>query len=111
MSIFSENLIRVRKEKHMSQEELSRKSGVTQQAISMIEAEKRSPTEYTMQQLADGLVVPLSELVVIPTTKKPTAVSDDGLKDEIITLIEQLPEDQLPQVRDYAAWLKSRHAE
>lgn len=39
----------------MSQEKLAKISGVSQQAISMIEAEKRSPTEETMEMIAGGL--------------------------------------------------------
>ena len=108
MSIFAQNMALLRKEKKISQEELAEKSGVTQQAISMIEAGKRSPTEYTMQQLAHGLGVPLSEMV---ETKNPIAVEDDGIKEEIIRLVGQLPQEALPQIRDYAEYLKSRRAE
>lgn len=110
MSVFSENLIRLRKQLKLSQEELSKKCGVTQQAISMIEAEKRSPTEFTMKQISDGLGVSLSDLLIPYNEKKPTADSGDGLRDEIIDLLGQLNEEELPQIRDYVEWLKSRHA-
>lgn len=46
----------------------------------------------------------------VPTKKEPTADSGDGLRDEIIDLMGQLNEEELPQIRDYVEWLKSRHA-
>ena len=63
MAEFYQNLIRIRKERKISQEKLSEMTGIAQSAISMIEANLRSPTEQTMQMLADGLGVPLSELI------------------------------------------------
>jgi transcriptional regulator with XRE-family HTH domain len=108
MSVFYENLIRCRKALKMSQDELSERSGVSQQAISMIEAGKRSPTEFTMKQLARGLGLSLSDLLG-NEQKNPTAGSGDGIKEEIMLLMRLLPEEALPEVRDFVAWLKARH--
>lgn len=66
MSTFSKNLLRIRKQKHISQEKLSLLSGLAQSAISMIEANQRSPSEQTMNLLADALGVPLYDLIVDP---------------------------------------------
>ena len=55
LSCFSIRLAQERKKLGYTQKELSKKSGVSQQAISMIEAGKRSPTEITMIMLANGL--------------------------------------------------------
>lgn len=66
MSTFGKNLLRIRKQKHISQEKLSLLSGLAQSAISMIEANQRSPSEQTMNLLADALGVPLYDLIVDP---------------------------------------------
>ena len=71
------------------------------------------PTEETMVLIAKGLKCTVGDLLGesgIQNEKKPTANPDDELKKEIIDLIGLLPEDDLPQIRDYVAWLKSRHA-
>lgn len=55
MGTFAKNMKAERLARNLSQENLARLSGVSQQAISMIEAEKRSPTEETMAMIAEGL--------------------------------------------------------
>ena len=60
---FSEKLIEARKRACLSQQHLSRLSGVSQQAISKLENGKSSPSEYTMRQLATALHIPLSKLI------------------------------------------------
>ena len=63
MSVFSKNLLRLRKQKRISQEKLSIRSGLAQSAISMIESDQRSPSEQTMNLIADALGIPLSVLL------------------------------------------------
>lgn len=60
MALFYQNLIRIRKSRRISQEKLSEMSGIAQSAISMIEANQRSPSEQTMTMIAAALGVPLS---------------------------------------------------
>ena len=55
MPIFAKNMKEERLFKGISQEKLSKKSGVTQQAISWIETGRSSPTEETMEMIAAGL--------------------------------------------------------
>lgn len=106
MADFAQNLVRVRTQKNISQETLSRKSGVSQAAISMIEKGQRSPSEQTMNLLANALRVPLSDL--LQDNEKKPASETDRLKEEITDLLLDLPEDDLNQMLEYAAFLKSR---
>jgi len=50
-------LVKLRKEKGMTQEELAEKSGSTQQRISLIEKQERSPTLKTLCNIAKALDV------------------------------------------------------
>ena len=109
MPEFNKRMAKLRRQKKISQEELSRRSGVSQAAISMIEAGKRSPTETVMQMLADGLGVPLSALLADEETQKePAADACGGLREMVVNLLLELPEDDLHQMLDYAVFLKSR---
>ena len=67
----------------------------------------------TIRLLAAALDVPVSELMGDTDAKEnPAAGAGDGtdeLREEIIGLIGRLPEEALPQVRDYAEFLRSRH--
>ncbi len=102
----SEKLKKVRKEKKISQEQLEARSGVSQSAISAIELRKHTPSIETLEMLAKGLRVPVSDL--IEETKKPAADSGDRPRQEITILLDELPQDDLSQLRDYATWLISR---
>lgn len=71
----NENLIRIRKERSISQEILSKRSGIAQSAISNIEKGNHSPTIYTAQKLADALGVSLVELIgAAPVPPAPPVV-------------------------------------
>lgn len=76
----SENLVALRKEKHISQVELSSKSGISQQTISTIENNLNSPTIYTAQKIADALGVSLVELI----TGKPYPPAAPVVYDNVI---------------------------
>lgn len=62
MSQFSENLRRIRFERHMTQEEFAALLGTTKQNISRYESGAVSPKITTAQTIADKLGVSLSEL-------------------------------------------------
>lgn len=70
--LLGDNLTRIRKEKAVSQEVLSKRSGIAQSAISNIEKGNHSPTVYTAQKLADALGVSLAELIT-GTSAPPAA--------------------------------------
>ena len=56
-------LATLRKAKGLSQDRLSKLSGISRVTISRIEAGKDSPTIRTLERLALGLEVPLAELI------------------------------------------------
>ena len=62
MSRFSENLRRIRFERHMTQEEFAELLGTTKQNISRYESGMVSPKITTAQIIADKLGMSLSEL-------------------------------------------------
>ena len=98
MALFYQNLIRIRKEKHISQEKLAQMSGLAQSAISMIEQNQRSPSEQTMNMIADALGYPLSAFFENPQPQ--TTVYDTPLlptERELISDFRQLNR----QGRDY----------
>lgn len=61
--IFSDNLLALRKEKNLSQEELGRKLFVTRQSISKWESGEVTPDLNKIQTIADYFKVPVEELL------------------------------------------------
>lgn len=57
------NLARIRKERCLTQEQLSELSGLTQQYLSDLERGKRNPTIVTIYELSLALGVPHVDLV------------------------------------------------
>lgn len=55
---------RIRIEKGLSKTELSNRSGITRQAIRMIECGERVPSVVTLWQLANGLGIPVSQILL-----------------------------------------------
>lgn len=54
----------IRLKKHMSQEELSRQSGVSASYISELESNSKMPTILTLCKLAEALQVEVTELYI-----------------------------------------------
>ena len=103
---FAEQLVRARKMRHLSQQQLAMRSGVSQQAISKLETGKSSPSEYTIRQLAAALRVPMAALLEEEQIKTPTA-EGDGLLMDIINRIQQLPDPALDRVSDFLDGLEA----
>ena len=57
------NVLRIRRERNLSQEELSFRSGLTRAYLSGLEAGRRNPTIVSLSKLADALSVDLELLV------------------------------------------------
>ncbi|MGK6317147.1 helix-turn-helix domain-containing protein [Neorhizobium sp. DT-125] len=57
------NVLRIRRERNLSQEELSFRSGLTRAYLSGLEAGRRNPTIVSLSKLADALSVDLENLV------------------------------------------------
>jgi transcriptional regulator with XRE-family HTH domain len=102
----SETLKKIRTEKKISQEQLEIRSGISQSGISAIERGERIPTIETLEMLAKGLRVPVTDL--IGEEKKPAASEGDRLKQEISILLDELPQEDLSQLREFATFLISR---
>ena len=90
-----------------TQSELAKRSNVSQQTISGIEKGRSAPSEATLILLAKAFHCSVDDLLDDGSIKKPAAESD-GLREEIINLMIDLPNEDVKQLRDYAAWLKSR---
>lgn len=103
---FAEQLVRARKLRHLSQQQLAMRSGVSQQAISKLESGKSCPSEYTIRQLAAALRVPMSALLEEEQIKTPTA-EGDGLMLDIINRIQRLPDPALDRLSDFLDGLEA----
>lgn len=69
------NVQRIRRERALSQEELSFRSGFTRAYLSGLEAGRRNPTLLSMAKIASALSVTLEDLI-----RLPEKASDDGPK-------------------------------
>jgi transcriptional regulator with XRE-family HTH domain len=58
------NFARIRREKHLTQEEVEARSGFSQQYLSGLERGKRNPTVMTLYELAQALEVSHVDLVM-----------------------------------------------
>ncbi len=72
---FAERLKAVRTGRGVSQYELARRSGLTNQALSLLELGKSQPTWVTVQRLALALDVPVTEFldpsIALPDVEPP----------------------------------------
>ncbi len=101
---FADQLVRIRKKRRLSQQQLAMRSGISQQAVSNLETGKSSPSEYTIRQLATALRVPLSELL---EENEKILTADDGeeLKN-IIERVRNLRPQALARLSDYLEGLE-----
>lgn len=104
--MFAEGMKKERIAQGISQEKLSKLSGVPQSTISAVESGVRKPTEDTMVMIAAGLRCSVGKL--LGEEKRPAALSD-GLAESVVNLLLDFPQDHLPSLLDYAAFLKSRN--
>ena len=111
MSIFSVRLVSERKKQGLSQEDLAVKSGVSQQAISMIESGKRSPTETTMSMLANGLGCTVAFLLDESNEQENAAahMSSGKEEDEMLMLFRRLSPEKKEYLRGVLEGLSAAH--
>lgn len=102
----AENLKAIRKKRRLSQEQLEIRSGVSQSGISAIERGERVPTIDTLKLLAQGLCVPLDELLTEEMKEKP-ANDVSGLDEQLIEMLVNLPDSDVQRVKDFVAGLKA----
>ena len=86
MAVFAANMKAERLAQNLSQENLARLSNVSQQAISLIEAGKRSPTEDTMAMIAEGLGCTVNYLL---TAHKPVQDAGDDFSTQELKLVRE----------------------
>lgn len=60
------NVLRIRRERTLSQEELSFRSGLTRAYLSGLEAGRRNPTIVSLGKIADALGVDVESLLRMP---------------------------------------------
>lgn len=63
LNIFPENLKRLRKERHLTQQQLAKEIGISRSAISMYEKGDREPNFETAEKFADFFNVSLNTLI------------------------------------------------
>ena len=64
MDVIGRNLIKIRKEKVLSQERLAAKCSMSKETIYLLETgKKKNPGIRTLQKIADVLEVPVTELL------------------------------------------------
>ncbi len=103
---FVENVLAILDERRIPNNELARRAGISSGGISKILRSDGNPNLQNMQKIADALDVPLFVLLI--DEKSPP--SDDGeLRREVAKLLSALSPEDLHQMLDYAAFLKSRH--
>jgi len=66
--IFGDKVSELRKKQHLSQEELADRCGLHRTYIGSIERGEKSPTLNTMEKIANGLNIKISELWEVKQT-------------------------------------------
>ena len=59
----ADNVKRIRKERKLTQQELAKRAGISQQTISFLESERNTPTQSTLRLLASALGCTVAELM------------------------------------------------
>lgn len=87
----AKNIIRLRKQKNITQEELGNVLGVSTAAVSKWETEKSIPDIYLLSELADFFHVSTDELLGRNFTKMTAAVVDDSkfIRENIVRILSQ----------------------
>lgn len=106
---FSDCVKAARLKKGWTQAEFAKKSGVPQSTISAIETGIRNPTFETIRMIAKGLDCSVDELMADDQNEKKSADDCGGLRESVVSLLLDLPQEDLRQIHDYVSWLKSHH--
>ena len=101
-----ERIRKMRKERGITQVQLSKMTGISQSSISDLEKLTNNPSTVTLQLIAKALNCSVS--VLLGEDEKKPATNGDGLRDEVVSLLLDLSDDDLQEMRNYAAYLKSR---
>ena len=90
----------------MTQEQFAEYCGISRSSIARYETGAEI-SRINAEKIANVCHVSI-DYVLGKNDKEPVAKSDE-LRESIVNLLLDLPEADVEQVRDYAAWIKSRH--
>lgn len=99
--MFSDGMKKRREALGISQQTLSKISGVPQSTISAVESGARIPKEDTMVMIANGLNCTVGEL--LGEDEKKLTVKDDELDMRILTLARNLSPADMQRVEDFVS--------
>lgn len=112
--MFSNELIKLRKEKGLTQQELADKLGLSRSAIGMYEKGNREPNFETLELIADFFNVRMERLI----GKNPYDFGNTDFQNnvnakskthlDLIQLINNLTDEQAQQALDYIDYLISK---
>lgn len=108
---FAENMKARRKELKLTQISLSFRSGVPQQTISAVERGARVPNSETMMQIAKGLKCSVDYLLYGKNEQKEKPAEIDGLDEELVSLLVDLPDKDVQRVKDFVQGIKASRGE
>lgn len=96
----ADNLKLKRKQARLTQAQLAKKSGVSQQAISFIESNRNTPSEGTLRLLAKALNCTVAELL-----GEPDEVTREYTQEQLhlLSIVQRLNSLGVQKVIDYAA--------
>lgn len=105
-------LQRAREEAQMSQEEMARRLGITQAALSNYELGKRRLYLQNLEQIASILNKPiayfLEEEPEVGAAAQPPGEDASEITKEILSLISELPDEELENIREFIIWRRDR---
>lgn len=79
----------IRKSKGLKQDQLAKKAGITQAALSQIENGKR-PGSGTLQKLSSALEIPESLIYAMGIEKSDVPIQNQTLYDDLFPIVENL---------------------
>lgn len=88
--MLSDNLVRIRKERGLTQEALAVKLGVVRQTISKWEKGLAVPDAEMLSKIADVLEVSVVDLLGNKSFEKESSANDDRLADQLTQINEQI---------------------
>jgi len=101
MSVFSENLRRIRTQKDITQGKLAEVAGIAQAAISQLENATRPPTPAMLQKLSNALGVEPSEL-------QGADIGTSAERAILLRNMNKLSPDELDQLAKFSDFLVSK---
>lgn len=109
---FKDRLIKLRKELHLTQEELAQKIGYTRTAISAWEIGRNEPSNADTIKLSEYFNVSTDYLLGKTDVRNPGTKIDNVLNEAMIGMskedYEALSETQKKQIRDFALFVKNQ---